>query len=81
MSTRSDQVEAVQMGSPVGALLAIVVVSAVTWLPPDALLSWGWRIPYLLSALLLAAGLYVRLSVGESPVFNAFRRSPLKGFR
>jgi MFS family permease len=59
-----------QMGSPVGSLLATLVVTAVTWLPEDALLSWGWRVPYLLSAVLLVAGLYVRLSVTESPVFQ-----------
>src|SRR3954447_5058333 len=59
-----------QMGSPVGSLLAILVVTVVTWLPDDALLSWGWRVPYLLSAVLLAAGLYVRLSVSESPIFQ-----------
>lgn len=60
----------VQMGSPIGALLATVVVTIVTWLPEDDLLSWGWRIPYLLSAVLLVAGLYIRVSIPESPAFH-----------
>jgi MFS family permease len=59
-----------QMGSPIGSLLATLVVTMVTWLPEDAMLSWGWRVPYLLSALLLAAGLYIRMQVAESPVFE-----------
>ncbi len=59
-----------QMGSPVGFLLSTAVVTLITKLPEDELLSWGWRVPFLLSALLLAAGLYVRLSITESPVFR-----------
>jgi len=58
-----------QMGSPIGALLSTGVVTAVTLLGEDALLSWGWRIPFLVSAFLLMFGLYVRVSVSESPVF------------
>lgn len=69
-----------QMGSPVGALLATAVVTAVTLLPEEALLSWGWRVPYLLSAALLGAGLYVRLSVTESPVFKEISISQAKRF-
>ncbi|MCV7278908.1 MHS family MFS transporter [Mycolicibacterium flavescens] len=59
-----------QMGSPVGSLLATLVVTMVTWLPEDAMLDWGWRVPYLLSAALLAAGLYIRLHVPETPAFE-----------
>lgn len=58
-----------QMGSPIGALLSISVVTVVSALPDDSLFSWGWRIPFLLSALMLAVGLYIRLSISESPVF------------
>ena len=58
-----------QMGSPIGSLLSIVVVALVVLLPDEAFLSWGWRIPFLLSALMLAVGVYVRLSIAESPVF------------
>nr|WP_040518543.1 MFS transporter [Gordonia neofelifaecis] len=59
-----------QMGSPLGSLAATAAVVVVTMLPDSSFMSWGWRIPFLLSALLLAIGLYVRLSVVESPVFQ-----------
>ncbi|MBF4479383.1 Predicted arabinose efflux permease, MFS family [Rhodococcus rhodochrous J3] len=59
-----------QMGSPIGSLLSTLAVMGVTLLPDSSLMSWGWRVPFLISALLLAIGLYVRLSVVESPVFQ-----------
>ncbi len=59
-----------QMGSPLGSIVSTVAVMVVTLLPDDSFMSWGWRIPFLISALLLAIGLYVRLSVVESPVFR-----------
>ena len=59
-----------QMGSPLGSLTSVAAVVAVTSLPDDSFTTWGWRIPFLVSALLLAIGLYVRLSVVESPVFQ-----------
>ena len=55
------------MGAPAGAVLSTVVLAIVTLLPGDAFLSWGWRIPFLLSAVLVGIGLYVRLKVTESP--------------
>ncbi|QRY64797.1 MHS family MFS transporter [Gordonia sp. PDNC005] len=58
-----------QMGSPLGSLASTVAVLAVTALPDESFTLWGWRIPFLISAILLAIGLYVRLSVVESPVF------------
>lgn len=63
-----------QMGSPIGSLLSVGVVTIVTLLPDDDLLSWGWRVPFLVSLLLLGLGVYVRLSVTESPVFEAAAR-------
>ncbi|WP_280460938.1 MFS transporter [Nocardia carnea] len=60
-----------QMGSPIGSLLSTAVVAVVAMLPEDDLLSWGWRIPFLASIVLLAAGLYIRIGVTESPVFRA----------
>jgi MFS family permease len=69
---RGAWVGIVLMGTPLGGLLATLAVTlATTTLPQDAFLSWGWRIPFLISALLLGIGLYVRLSVAESPVFQA----------
>lgn len=60
-----------QMGSPIGSLLSSAVVAVVAILPEEDLLSWGWRIPFLASIVLLAAGLYTRIGVTESPVFRA----------
>ncbi|WP_395311497.1 MFS transporter [Mycobacterium sp. AMU20-3851] len=63
-----------QMGSPIGSLLSVAVVTLVTLLPDESLLSWGWRIPFLISLVLLGIGIYVRLSITESPVFEAAAR-------
>lgn len=57
------------MGGPAGAILATVVMSLFTMLPDDQFVSWGWRIPFLLSAVLVLIGLVVRLKVQESPLF------------
>jgi MFS family permease len=56
-------------GTQFGNILATVVFIPVGALPEDALLSWGWRIPFLLSAIVMVAGLWIRRSLGESPVF------------
>ena len=69
-NSRGRSIGLMQMGAPLGTLLSTGVVAAVTLLGDDALLSWGWRIPFLFSALLLVFGLYVRISVPESPVFE-----------
>ncbi|MFF7202769.1 MULTISPECIES: MFS transporter [unclassified Streptomyces] len=61
-----------QTGAPAGQLLATGVLSALTALLSDAAFtSWGWRIPFLLSGVLVIVGLWIRLSVDESPVFKA----------
>ncbi|MEX0427921.1 MFS transporter [Nocardioides sp. DS6] len=57
-------------GGPAGAFLGTVALALVALLPKDDFLSWGWRVPFLASILLLAVGLYVRSSVSESPVFQ-----------
>ncbi|MEV3964416.1 MFS transporter [Nocardia sp. NPDC050193] len=69
-STRGFWNGVMQMGSPIGSLLSSAVVAVVAMLPEDDLLSWGWRIPFLASIILLAAGLYTRIGVTESPVFR-----------
>ena len=59
-----------QVGVPVGLLLANGVLSlmgAVTG--DDAFLSWGWRVPFLLSGVLVLVGLWIRMSLEESPAF------------
>ncbi|MGN5236582.1 MFS transporter [Rhodococcus sp. SJ-3] len=57
------------MGGPAGALLATLVFAAFSALPRDEFLSWGWRIPFLLSAALVIVGLFIRMRVSESPLF------------
>lgn len=59
-----------QLGSPIGFLLSTSAVMLATLLPDASFESWGWRIPFLASAALLVLGLYVRMSVVESPVFE-----------
>ncbi|HSN35458.1 MAG TPA: MFS transporter [Arthrobacter sp.] len=58
------------MGAPAGAALATLAMSAATLLPDEQFLSWGWRIPFLLSAALVALALIIRLKVSESPLFQ-----------
>ncbi|AVH60362.1 MULTISPECIES: MFS transporter [Streptomyces] len=60
-----------QTGAPAGQLLATGVLSLLTaTLSDGAFGSWGWRIPFLLSGVLVIVGLWIRLSVDESPVFK-----------
>lgn len=59
------------MGGPAGAVLATLAVSAVSTLPNDQFLSWGWRIPFIASIALVGIGLVIRLKVAESPLFLA----------
>ena len=59
-----------QMGAPLGLVLANGSLSLMTWLVGDeALIQWGWRLPFLASIVLVGIGLYVRMGVLESPVF------------
>jgi MFS transporter, MHS family, shikimate and dehydroshikimate transport protein len=68
------------IGVTLGNLMAAGVFALVTLLPKEQLLAWGWRVPFLLSALLVAFGLYIRLRVAETPVFAevAQQRTALK---
>lgn len=65
----------VQQGSPAGSILATVAFMLVGMLPDEAFLSWGWRIPFLVSALLVVIGLLIRLKVEESADFEAAKAS------
>ncbi len=58
------------LGVSVGNLLAAGAFALVMMLPHDQLMSWGWRVPFLASFLLVLVGLYVRLKVAETPVFT-----------
>ncbi|MEU6890345.1 MFS transporter [Streptomyces sp. NPDC046557] len=61
-----------QSGAPGGNLLATGVLALLASVQSEeAFLAWGWRVPFLLSGVLVAAGLWIRISVAESPVFLA----------
>lgn len=68
------------MGTTVGNALAGGVFWLVTSYSGDNLLTWGWRIPFLVSIVLLGLGVYIRARVSETPVFTEARekRKPLK---
>lgn len=60
------------IGPPLGFVLASGVFVAVnSAMGPQAFATWGWRIPFLLSAILIAVGLWIRSRIHESPVFTA----------
>jgi MFS family permease len=59
-----------QLGVPLGLLLASGMLALMALIAPgDAFLAWGWRVPFLLSFVLILVGYYVRKKVEESPVF------------
>ncbi len=65
-----------QMGVPGGLLLSTGVFALLSsWLPEPAFLAWGWRVPFLVSVLLVAVGLFIRLRVLESPSFEKMKES------
>ena len=63
----------VQIGFPIGLVLATLVFALVTKLPDADFVSYGWRIPFLLSVVLLAIGTFVRSRVPETPVFEGLK--------
>ena len=60
-----------QLGSPAGLLLALIAFRLVSSLEPEEFLSWGWRLPFLASGVLMLVGLAIRFGVEESPEFQA----------
>ena len=58
-----------QFGGPAGIALANLAVLVFSWISGDQFLVWGWRIPFLLSIVMVGVGLYIRLGVLETPVF------------
>jgi metabolite-proton symporter len=70
-----------QLGAPIGFLFSGGVFLALSsWLTDDQFFAFGWRIPFLASAVLVIVGLYVRLTITETPVFQEAlsRREPVK---
>jgi len=68
-----------QVGAPIGLLLANGTLSLMGTVTSDAtFLSWGWRVPFLLSGLLVVVGLWIRLTIEESPLFRQIEVSDVK---
>lgn len=64
-----------QLGAPIGfALSGGIFLLLSRWLTEKQFLGWGWRLPFLASAALVLVGLYVRLSITETPVFEEARK-------
>jgi MFS family permease len=63
----------IQAAGPVGVVLASLAALLISRLPEADLLSWGWRVPFLISAILVGLGVYMRLRIDESA---AFRKAP-----
>jgi MFS family permease len=75
-SARGFWASAAQIGPPLGTLMANGVLVLLTAAMPDtAFLRWGWRVAFLLSALLVGFGLWIRSRVEETPVFLALTKA------
>jgi MHS family shikimate/dehydroshikimate transporter-like MFS transporter len=64
-----------QMGSAVGGLMSTGMFLLVQQLPEESFLSWGWRVPFLLSIALVLVGLFIRLRIMESPAFEKVKEA------
>lgn len=66
----------IQVAAPVGFLLCLVVVLACRHaMSIEAFEAWGWRLPFLVSIVLLAVSIYIRMKLAESPVFQAMKEA------
>jgi MFS transporter, MHS family, shikimate and dehydroshikimate transport protein len=63
----------VQLGYPIGNLAALGMFTLVSQLPESDFLSWGWRIPFLISIFLGGVGLWIRLRMEETAVFQQIK--------
>ncbi|RKR19522.1 MFS transporter [Arthrobacter oryzae] len=60
-----------QLGAPIGFIIANVIFLVFSYtLTPEAFMDWGWRVPFLASAVMVIIGLYVRLKLIETPAFT-----------
>lgn len=64
-----------QAGVTIGMLMATFIVSLMTLFSEDDFLSWGWRIPFLLSSILVLIGLWIRKDIDETPDFQKVKQS------
>ena len=65
----------IQIGAPAGLLLGTGAFLIVSSLPEEQFLSWGWRVPFLVSVLLIGVGLFIRLKILETPAFSQVKES------
>lgn len=63
-----------QAGAPIGILLSSGAFALMNLLPNASFMSWGWRVPFLASALLVALGIFIRMKVEETPDFSAVKQ-------
>ena len=59
-----------QWGGPAGLFLANLMVLLFSWISGDQFLTWGWRVPFWLSIVMVGIGLYIRLGILETPAFT-----------
>jgi MFS family permease len=59
-----------QFGAPAGFFLASLAVLFFSWLSGDQFLIWGWRVPFLISIVMVGVGLWIRLGILETPIFR-----------
>jgi metabolite-proton symporter len=64
-----------QIGVPAGLLTSTIIFSLFARLPADQFLAWGWRVPFLLSVVLVGVGLMIRLRVLETPSFTKMKET------
>ncbi len=62
-----------QTGVPLGMVLGTLALSIMSLLPNEDFISWGWRVPFILSALLVVFGLWIRKGIDETPSFKAVK--------
>src|SRR5215475_8373735 len=72
-----------QFGAPAGFFLANLAVLIFSWATGSQFLTWGWRIPFFLSIIMVGIGLWIRLGILETPIFqkllnlNKIERAPI----
>lgn len=69
-SSRGFAASFAYMGAPAGTIVGTLFLSAMTLLPEEQFLSWGWRVPFVFSAVLMMLAIFIRMKVSESRVFT-----------
>ncbi len=64
-----------QIGVPAGLLTSTIVFAFFSRLPQDQFMAWGWRVPFILSVVLVAVGLLIRLKILETPSFTKIKET------